>query len=431
MKNLAFRPVGARRAVAPLALMAAATLVAAGCSSSGGSNDAGGSSGSGTGTVTIGTETGLTGADQAVGVPQQNGIKLAVSQINGAGGFAVAGKKYKISIVSEDDTSTPTVGVEVVQKLLGQNIHFLLGVLSSDVAQAFLPVISHQENLVTLVSGCSLPKLTTYPGIFRSATPTTVETAMDLNFLKQKGWKTIGIFTDRTHAGYVEETPVELAQLKKLGIGVVDTEEYSIGDTQFGSQLTKMLAKHPQVIDLRGYATDAIRIAIQARQLGYSGPIITTSGPTAAEVTQEHGQSALTNFYSLQSAGVLEVAGGKSGEYPAQTIAVAKSMSKAYQTMFSQPVGLLSGYSYQTVYMLTQAMANAGTTTDVAKIRTALTNLKYSQVASHLAEPITPSSTGLLFQKHDTLSPGAASVFQNGEFVKVANVSPDYPGVTS
>jgi branched-chain amino acid transport system substrate-binding protein len=429
MKNLAIqRRCGSPRRAAPLVLAVAVSLVAAGCASSGGSSAA---SSSGPGTIVIGTETGLTGVDQAVGVPQEDGITLAVDQINSAGGFAAGGHKYKIKIASEDDTSTPTVGVEVVQKLLGQNVHFLLGVLSSDVAQAFLPVIANQSSLITLVSGCALPKLTAYPGIFRTATPTVVDTAMDLNYIKQRGWKTIGIFTDRTHAGYVEETGVELAKLKSLGVRVVDSEEYTVGDTQYGSQLTKMLARHPQVIDLRGYATDAIRIAVQARQLGYNGPIITSSGPITAEVTQEHGAAAMANVYSLQSPGVLEVAGAKAGAYPAATIATAKAMSAAYQAKFKQEVGLLSGYSYQSVYMLVQAMKDAGTTTDIAKIRSALTSMKYSEVASHLAEPVTPSASGLLFQNHNTLSPGSVSVFKNGQFVNLGDVSPSYPGVTS
>jgi branched-chain amino acid transport system substrate-binding protein len=427
--KLAFSGIARRRRALIPIVAAALALIAAGCGSSSSSSNA--AAGSGTSTVTIGSETGLTGPDQAVGVPQLNGIELAADQINAAGGFTVAGKKYKIDIASEDDTSTPTVGVEVVQKLIGDNVHFLLGVLSSDVVQAYLPIISSQSNMITIASGAALPKLTTYPGIFRSAYPTTQDTAMDLNFIKQHGWKTIGIFTDRTHAGYVEETPIEEAELAKLGVKIVDSEEYSIGDTQYGAQLSRMLPKHPQVIDLRGYATDALRIIAQARQLGYTGPIITTSGPIPAEVTSEGVAKYMTNVYSLQSPGVLEVASAPAGKYPAVTIAAAKSLASAYQAKFGQPVGLLSGNSYATVYILTKAMQDAGTTTNIAAIREALTKLKFSEVATHISYPIETGSGGLLFQKHDTVSPGAVSVYKNGQFVELEPISAAYPGVTS
>jgi branched-chain amino acid transport system substrate-binding protein len=409
----------------------AIALVAAACGSSGSSSSGSSSSGTGTGTVTIGTETGLTGADQAVGVPQENGIALAADQINAAGGFTVAGKKYKINIVSEDDTSTPTVGVEVVQKLLGQNVHFLLGVLSSDVVQAFLPIISTNSSLITIASGAALPSLTTHPNIFRSASPTTQDTAMDLNYIKQRGWKTIGIFTDRTHAGYVEETPIEDKMLGSIGVKIVDSEEYTIGDTQYGAQLSKMLAKHPQVIDLRGYATDALRIVIQARQLGYTGPFITTSGPIAAEVTSENATKYMNNVYSLSTPGVLEIAGAPAGKYPAATIAAAKALSTAYQAKFKSAPGLLTGFSYGTLYVLVQAMKDAGSTTNISAISTALEKLTYSSVASHLSEPMEPGAGGLLFQNHDTVSPGSVSIFQNGQFTEVEPISAAYPGVTS
>jgi branched-chain amino acid transport system substrate-binding protein len=420
-----------RPALIPV-LVTALAMIAAGCGSSGSSSGASGSPGSSAvGTVTIGSETGLTGADQAVGVPQENGIALAADQINAAGGFSVAGKKYKINIESEDDTSTPTVGVEVVQKLMGGGVHFLLGVLSSDVVQAFLPIVSSQSGLITIASGAALPRLTSYPGIFRSASPTTQDTAMDINFIKQRGWKTIGIFTDRTHAGYVEETPVEDRMLTSIGVKIVDTEEYSIGDTQFGAQLSKMLAKHPQVIDLRGYATDALRIVIQARQLGYTGPIITTSGPIAQEVTQENATKYMSNVYSLSTPGLLEIAGAPAGKYPASTITAAKAMSTAYQARFGQPVGLLSGFSYGTVYVLVKAMQEAGSTTNIPAIRAALEKMTYAAVASHLPEPIEPGAGGLLFQNHDTVSPGSVSIFQNGQFTEVEPISAAYPGVTS
>jgi branched-chain amino acid transport system substrate-binding protein len=416
-----------RRALVPV-LGAALALAAAGCGSS--SSSSGGSTAAG-GTVTIGSETGLTGPDQAVGVPQLNGIELAADQINAAGGVTVAGKKYKINIDSQDDTSTPTQGVEVVQKLMGQNVHFMLGALSSDVVQAYLPIISANTNLITIASGAALPKLTTYPNIFRSAYPTTQDTAMDLNFVKQRGWKSIGIFTDRTHAGYVEETAIEDKMLGSLGVKIVDSEEYSIGDTQYGAQLSKMLAKHPQVIDLRGYATDALRIVIQARQLGYTGPIITTSGPIASEVTQENATKYMANVFSLQAPGVLEVAGASAGTYPAVTIAAAKSLAKAYQAKFHQEVGLLTGNSYATVWILVKAMQDAGSTTDVAAIRTALTKEKYSEVETHISYPMQPGPGGLLFQNHDTVSPGAVSVFKAGQFANLEAISAAYAGVTS
>jgi branched-chain amino acid transport system substrate-binding protein len=411
--------------------LACVALAAAACSSS---SNSGGAAASSTGTIAIGAEMGLTGADTTVGVPQLDGIKLAIDQLN-AKGIKIGKTKYTIQLTAEDDASTPTTGVEVVQKIIGANIHFMLGILSSDVVQAYLPIISKQSDLISIASGCALPSLTGTSNVFRSASPTTEDTALDLNMIKEKGWKTIGIFTDRTHAGYVEETRVEDAQLAKLGVKIVDSEEYTVGDTQYGAQLTRMLAQHPQVIDLRGYAADALRIIIQARQLGYTGPFITTAGLDPTEVVQENAAKYMSQVYNLSSLpSVQQVASattnGPLGHVAPATAAAAKSMGAAYQAKFGQPAGLLSGYSYGTVYMLIQAMKDAGTTTNIPAIESALNKLKLSQLLPVLPEPFVAGPGDLLFSKRDTLSPGSVGIWKDNTFVAASPLSTSYAGVT-
>lgn len=412
-------------------------LITAACGSSGSSSGSGSGSGSGSArTINIGVETGLTGADTTVGVPQLDGIKLAIDQINAAGGVKIGSTKYTIKLTSEDDASTPTTGVEVVQKLIGSNIHFMLGILSSDVVQAFLPIVSKQSDLIAIASGTALPSFTASPNAFRSASPTTEDTALDLNIIKQHGWKSIGIFTDRTHAGYVQETPVETTKLASLGVKIADSEEYTVGDTQYGPQLTKMLAKHPQVIDLRGYAADALRIIIQARQLGYTGPFITTAGLDPTEVIQENAAKYMSQVYNLSNLPSVEQVAiaptnGVLGPVSTSTIAAAKKMSAAYQAKFNQPVGLLSGFSYGTVYMLVQAIKDAGTTTNIPAIESALNHLKLSQLISVLPEPFTAGAGGLLFTNRNTSQAGSVAVWKGKTFVAVSSLAATYPGVTS
>src|SRR4051812_30074019 len=60
----------------------------------------------------------LSGPGQSVGVPQANAIKVAIEQINSAGGFKVGGSSYKIELNVMDDRSEPSAGVTAVQKML-------------------------------------------------------------------------------------------------------------------------------------------------------------------------------------------------------------------------------------------------------------------------------------------------------------------------
>ncbi|HEX3923806.1 MAG TPA: hypothetical protein VHY31_16080, partial [Streptosporangiaceae bacterium] len=60
-----------------------------------------------------------------------------------------------------------------------------------------------------------------------------------------------------------------------------------------------------------------------------------------------------------------------------------------------------------------------------------LTKEKYSEVETHISYPMQPGPGGLLFQNHDTVSPGAVSVFKAGQFANLEAISAAYPGVTS
>src|ERR1700689_5337527 len=94
-----------RGGVTSLPLLAAGVIAAAalaGCGSSGSSGSSGGSASSSSGTVTFAFETGLTGADAEVGGPQLDGFKLAVDQINAAGGIQVGSVKDKIVTTVSD-----------------------------------------------------------------------------------------------------------------------------------------------------------------------------------------------------------------------------------------------------------------------------------------------------------------------------------------
>lgn len=80
-------------------MMAAMTMMAAGCSATGSQK---GNSASGN-TIKIGVNMELSGAAAGYGQQEENGIKLAVHDINKKGGIKVNGKKMKIKIITRDN----------------------------------------------------------------------------------------------------------------------------------------------------------------------------------------------------------------------------------------------------------------------------------------------------------------------------------------
>jgi ABC-type branched-subunit amino acid transport system substrate-binding protein len=84
--------------------------------------------GDGSGDIKVGVYGDLTGQTSSFGQSTINGIRLAVDEINAAGG--VNGRK--ITLVSEDDQGRPEQATTVVQKLVNQDkVSAILGEVAS------------------------------------------------------------------------------------------------------------------------------------------------------------------------------------------------------------------------------------------------------------------------------------------------------------
>lgn len=364
-------------------------MAAAGC---GGSAATGGG---GTETLTLGDLESLSGAGQSVGVPQAQAIKLAIDEINGAGGFKVGGTTYKISLDTQDDKSDPTAGVTAVQKMLtADKVNYIVGSLSSAVTGAYVPIIKDRDDVISVVVGAALEGITDNPAVYRPRVTLSQYTAGTISYLKaHPSFKRVAILTDNKHSGFVQQTPILKDQMTQAGLSVVADEQYTFGATQFGPQITAMMRATPDLLNLRGYPSDLARAIKQARELGYKGPILTTSGFTAKDVNDAQAGPAMGGVSEVFAPLVSDLVEGNKNKEQAQ------KFESAYQKRYGQPSGTTSASAYDGVYILVHAMQKAGTVKDVAKVRAALDALKVSDVPE-LVEPVKPQSGGLIFKSH-------------------------------
>jgi ABC-type branched-subunit amino acid transport system substrate-binding protein len=422
------RMLGSVTSVRLLAIGVVIAMAAlAGCGSSG-SSGGGSASGKG-GTVTFAMETGLTGADAEVGGPQLDGFKLAVAQINAAGGISVGGAKYKIATTVSDDTSVASVGVEKVHGIIGSGAHFMFGLLSSDVVNAYLPLICNSKTLLAMSSGTVLPALTQCSNSFRTADPPQVLDTAVVNFIKSQGYPTFAVMNDDTYPS----TPQSRAQeaLIQHITHVVAYENYTAGSSSYTSQVSVIAPKHPAAMEPGEYADDAFRVVLESRQVGFAGDYVDASGPTAAEVQALGVTNAdLKGFYDVGDPSTAAVVASPPGQFPATQVAAAKAFNSAYVAMFKSQPGLLSADAYTSVYLVAAAITAAKTTTDIPAIESALNAMKVSTVQNHLAQPVQSGPGGLLFTKHDTLPISTVSTWNGSNFVVSKIISDDpLPGI--
>jgi len=99
-------------------------------------------------TIKLGMVNSLTGPHASFDLPASEGVLMAVDEINKRGGVNVKGKKYTISVESEDAQSKPEFAVGGAQRLLrDDDIKVIFGILTSGPGMAAATAFGKSEVL--------------------------------------------------------------------------------------------------------------------------------------------------------------------------------------------------------------------------------------------------------------------------------------------
>src|SRR6202171_1250657 len=275
----------ARRWSIPLALL----LTALACKDKGAPASSGGDApGAAAGGGLIGAALSLTGPAASYGAQQRAGIQAAVDEVNQAGGV-------KLTALIEDDASTKEQGITVFQKFINRDkVSAIIGPTLSNTAsaaaplaqQAKVPVLGISNTAATGITDIgnyiwrdSLTEAQVIPGAFKKA--------------KEKlQFNTAGVLYGNddvfTKAGY----DVMQKALADQGVKVVGTQTFAKPDRDYNAQLTALIAAKPDVLVVSALADNAASIVAQARQRGWTGPILGGNGFNSPAFIKNAGAAA-------------------------------------------------------------------------------------------------------------------------------------------
>jgi branched-chain amino acid transport system substrate-binding protein len=226
--------------------------------------------------IPVGLYAALTGQEASFGQATQQGVKLAAEEINNAGG--VLGKKIRLVIY--DDQGKAEEAASVVTKLItGDDVIAIIGENSSNQSLAAGPIA--QANKVPMISPSSTNPNVTKKGdyIFRVCFTDPYQGKALATFVRQNlGLSTAAILRDNKNDYSVGLAEVFRAEFTRLGGRITTEQSYSGGDADFRAQLTAIRAADPQVVFVPGFYTDAGQIAVQARDLGITVPLVGGDG---------------------------------------------------------------------------------------------------------------------------------------------------------
>ena len=238
----------------------------------------------------------LTGDQASFGTATVQGVKLAAEEINAAGG--VLGRKIKLII--EDDQGRPDQAASVVTKLItSDNVIAVIGENSSNNSLAAAPIC--QSNKVPMISPSSTNPAVTERGdyIFRVCFTDPYQ-GKALAFFVKNNLKldSAAILLDKKNDYSVGLAQFFEKEYVALGGRITGTQSYSGGDTEFRPQLTTLKRGNPQVLFIPGFYTEVGQIAIQARDLGYTVPMVGGDGWDSPTVIEIGGKSIDGSYFS-------------------------------------------------------------------------------------------------------------------------------------
>jgi branched-chain amino acid transport system substrate-binding protein len=286
---------------------------------------------------------------------------MALNDINGAGGIDVGGKKVKIEVVREDTASDRAAGVALLKKVaVQQDVLAIIGPSATNLLVGMAPVCEENKT-VCMATGSAAPWPAFNDYTFRNNIISAITVPKVIKELKDKyNLKTMAITYDTANDFSVGDKAVTEQTAKEQGINITATESYRTGDTDFSSQITKILPGRPELWWLGGTANEDTQLIRQARQRGYKG--IMAGGPNVTDPiifknSEGMAQGVITFFpLDLQS--------------PRPEV---QKFVKDYQTAHNgtQPSSFVA-LGYDAVVLFAVAVKRAGTTTDRQKFRDAL-----------------------------------------------------------
>lgn len=295
--------------------------------------------------IKVGHYASMTGKEATFGQSTDNGIRLAVREINAAGG--INGRPIEI-ITYDTKGESKEAGNAVTRLVTSDKVVAVLGEVASSLSLAGGAVC--QERGVPMVSPSS-----TNPGVTRGRNMVFRVCFIDpfqgfavAKFTRENlKLDKAAILYDQAQAYSKGLRDEYKKHFESMGGKIVADQAYSSGDQDFSAQLSTIRASGAQAIFVPGYYTEAGNIALQARKLGITAPLLGGDGWDSEQLAAI-GKDAIEGcYYSNHYA----------ADQPSEE--VQNFVSKYRESYSGQTPDGLAALGYDAAFVLAEAMKRA------------------------------------------------------------------------
>ena len=352
-----------------LGLLAALVVAACGTTSSGG----GGNTYAGK-TIKLGAILSITGAGGVYGPQSRDGMKLAVDQINSAGGVNGA----MINLTVNDDASLKPQSAQLAQTMIQQDQDLaLLGPTLSNSAVGVhplaeslkTPILAVSTTGIHIVPDCNYPDATPCKYVFRDSLGE--QTAIPDNiksYAADKHPSTGVLLVAQDDKFSSDGGTIVQNTVGQYGITLLATIKFSKTESDLSPYVTQAVQKKPDVIFITSLGGIPAKIMTEARKLGWTGQFLGGNGFNTATVSKQAGADGM----GARSA---------SAWYIGNTFASNADFVNAYKTAYGKDPDQFSAQGYTAIKIIADAAKRANLTfSDLAgdrdKLRAAMETVK-------------------------------------------------------
>lgn len=309
-------------------------------------------------TIKIGFNAPLTGFAASDGKSSTFGGKLAVKQINEAGG--INGKMLELIIY--DDQAKASQSIPIANKMIGQD-KVVVGISGSYSGPTRSAAGVFQEAKIPYLSAYAIHPDITKAGnyVFRTSFLGEVQGRAGAKLIGETlGKKRVVVITLKNDfgkslaAGFKEKA-------KAFGINIVNEYEYSIKDRQFGAIVAKVKSDKPDAIYASGYYFTAGPLVSQLRASGITVPVIGQEGYDGYKFIEIAGKAA--------EGVIITTSLDRDSKVP-ETMAFIKD----FQALAGYPADMVAASAHTAVKVAALAIKTANST-DPEKIRDAIAGI--------------------------------------------------------
>ena len=315
----------------------------------------------------------FTGGSAPMGASMRDGARLAISEINNAGGLQVGASKMKIEVVERDDEAKNERGALIAQELASMTgLSGVIGSVNTGVVLAGDRHLQEKGTAKIITPAAGSASMTQWVGkapelsIFRFAAHDGIQAAMVVEEAINRKFTKVAIFHDATNYGVSGRDDLQ-REIKKQGdkLQVVATEKFNIGDKDMTAQLLRAKSGGAQAILIWAIGPELAAVANGIAKMGLAAPMIggwTLSMSNFIDNAGKNGNGALMPQTFIEE----------------PITPKAKAVIDAYHKAYGVnriPSAVSAAQGYDAVYIFAAAVKQAGSA-DTQKIKAALEDLK-------------------------------------------------------